>query len=112
MSERANERAQRSARAKQTERSKRVSERCERTSERTSEWPNFNIPISRFLIHCALILPDGEGFEEATIQIGPFDGRDIAVVDSDPEELIVLDIDQNIVGSVLLEADQVNASCA
>jgi len=40
VSERVNEWAQRSARAKQAVRSKRMSERCERTSERRSEWPN------------------------------------------------------------------------
>ena len=48
VSERANEWAQRSARAKRAVRSKRMSERCERTSERMSEWPITNIPITRF----------------------------------------------------------------
>ena len=46
-SERTNEWAQRSARAKRAVHSKRMSERCERTRERMSEWPYTNIPISR-----------------------------------------------------------------
>ena len=40
VSERANEWAQRSARAKRVGRSKQTNERYERTSERTSEWPS------------------------------------------------------------------------
>ena len=40
VSERTNEWAQRSVRAKRAMRSKRTSEQCERTSERTSEWPS------------------------------------------------------------------------
>ena len=43
--ERANEWAQRSARAKRGVQSKQTSERCERTSERTSEWPSTYVPI-------------------------------------------------------------------
>ena len=45
VSERANEWAQRRARAKRAVRSKRTSERCERTSERTSEWPSTYVLI-------------------------------------------------------------------
>ena len=47
VSERANEWAQRRARAKQAVRSKGTSEWCEWTSKRTSEWPStyFSIPV-------------------------------------------------------------------
>ena len=45
VSERANEWAQRRARAKRAVRSKPTSERCERTSERTSEWPSTAVCI-------------------------------------------------------------------
>ena len=45
VSERANEWAQRRARAKRAVPSKRTSERCERTSERTSEWPSTYVSI-------------------------------------------------------------------
>jgi len=45
VSERANEWAQRRARAKRAVRSKQTSERCERTSKRTSEWPSTSICI-------------------------------------------------------------------
>ena len=48
VSERANEWAQRSARAKQAGQSKRMSERCKWMSERTSEWPNTQVPILGF----------------------------------------------------------------
>ena len=44
VSERANEGAQRSARAKRAVRSKRMSEPCEQTSKGTSEWPS-TVPI-------------------------------------------------------------------
>ena len=45
VSERANDGAQRRARAKRAVRSKRTSERCERMSEWTSEWPSTPICI-------------------------------------------------------------------
>ena len=45
--ERANEWAQRRARAKRAVRSKQTSERCERTSERTNEWPSTHIWVLR-----------------------------------------------------------------
>ena len=45
VSERANEWAQRRARAKRAVRSKQTSERCERMSKRTSEWPSTYVSI-------------------------------------------------------------------
>ena len=32
-----------------------MSELCKRTSERTSEWPNFNVLVLRFLNYCDLV---------------------------------------------------------
>ena len=45
VSERANEWAQRRARAKRAVRSERTSERCEQTSKRTSKWPSTSVCI-------------------------------------------------------------------
>ena len=57
VSERANERAQQRARAKQAVRSKRTRERCEWTSGRTSEWPCTYVLILAVLPHCAIFIP-------------------------------------------------------
>ena len=60
MSERANEGAQRSARAKRAVWRKRISERCEQTSERRSEWPSTLRVVSIVILpklRCFCLLP-------------------------------------------------------
>ena len=52
--------------------------------------------------------PDTERLDERAVEIGPFQRGSAGLVDADPIQLAVDDVNDDVVGSVLLETDQVD----